>query len=246
MSIRFDRLPSTLATCFLLLAFGADIAPAADLTLELGNSDGVTLVGALNRWDRDGNLRRPVNPKAKIDSPGLDAVAKHAGGNRWVFDNLPPGRYDLLILAKGPMRIEGWQYAPVLEFDPFLSPDAKVDPAVRRRITEKIAASPHYENRVEPLHMAGDRQTVRVLMRLIRDKPTSYKPGLGTIRHEIWQFTYRYGGWAKEKRTRVMDRHLLPVSELQRWTWKWDPRLGGIEVKAMPMNIKYDLPPKVR
>jgi len=242
MSIRFAKFASILATFLLLLAVGANAARAADLTLDLGNSGGVTLVGAVNRWDRDGNLRRPVEPGAKIDAPWLDAVARHTGGNRWVFENLPPGRYDLLILANGPMRIEGWQYAPVLELDPFLSPDAKVDPAIRRRITEKIAASPHYENRVELLHMAGDRQAVRVLVRLIRDKSTSYGPGLGTIRHELWQFTYRYGGWAKEKRTHVMDRHLLPVSELQRWTWRWDPRLGGIEMKGVPMKIEYVLP----
>ena len=242
MNIHFDKF----ATLLLLLAVGRGTARAGDLTLELGGGDGVTLVGALNRWDRDGNLRRPVDPKAKIDSPRLDAVAKHVGGGRWVFANLPPGRYDLLILAKGPMRIEGWQYASVLEFDPFLSPDAKVDPAARRRITEKIAASRHHENRVEPLHMAGEKQTVRVLMRLIRDKPISNKPGLGTIRHEIWQFTYRYGGWVKEKRTRVMDRHLLPVGELKRWTWTWDPRLGGIEVKDLPVKVEYDRPAKAK
>jgi len=89
---------------------------------------------------------------------------------------------------------------------------------------------------------AGNRETVRVLMRLIRDEPTIYEPGFGTIRHELWQFTFRYGGWAKEKRTRVMDRHLLPVTELHRWSWAWDPRLGGTEAGALPTKIAYDLP----
>ena len=90
--------------------------------------------------------------------------------------------------------------------------------------------------------MGGDKKAVRVLVMLVRDKPTSYKPGVGTIRHEIWQYTYRYGGWQKEKRTKVIDRILLPVGELRRWTWLWDARLGGIEVKDSPVTIKYQLP----
>ena len=84
-------------------------------------------------------------------------------------------------------------------------------------------------------------KVVRVLVMLIRDKPTSYTPGAGTMRHEIWQYTWKYGGWQKEKRTRVLDRVLLQVSELRRWTWLWDARLGGIEVKGAPLNVKYEL-----
>jgi hypothetical protein len=30
--------------------------------------------------------------------------------------------------------------------------------------------------------------------------------------------------------------------DLRRWTWLWDPKLGGIEVGAGPVNIKYPLP----
>ena len=229
------------------LLLGQSAVEAAELTVDLGDAQGVTLVGALRRWDQDGNSRRPVDPQSKIDAPRVDATAANAGNGRWVFRDLPPGKYDLLILArdpatKGPLRIEGWQYAPVLEFDPFFPPDATTDEPTRKLIAEQIGRSGQYENKVLPLYMGGDKQAVRVLVMLVRDQPTSYQPGLGSIRHEIWQYTYRYGGWQKEKRTHVLDRILLPVAELRRWTWLWDARLGGIEVGSAPITIKYQLP----
>lgn len=231
----------------LLFVLGQRAVEAAKVTVDLGDSQGVQLVGALRRWDSDGDPRRPVDPKAKIDAPQVDVTATRAGESKWVFEDLPPGRYDLLIIArdpaaKAPLRIEGWHYPPVLEFDRFFSPDATTDDETRKFITDHINNSRHYENKVEPLYMGGDKKAVRVLVMLIRDQPTSYKPGVGTIRHEVWQYTYMYGGWQKEKRTRVLDRALLPVKELRRWTWLWDPRLGGIEVSSSPINIKYELP----
>ncbi len=79
----------------------------------------------------------------------------------------------------------------------------------------------------------------------MRDKPTSYEgdfPGAATIRHEIWQYSWNYGGWQKEKRTKVMDRIILHRDELRKWTWLWDPKLGGIDVRDKPITIEYDLP----
>jgi hypothetical protein len=62
------------------------------------------------------------------------------------------------------------------------------------------------------------------------------------LRHEIWQYTCNYGAWRKEKRTKVLDRVLLPRDELRLWTWLWDPQLGGIEVKNRPVTVKYEIP----
>jgi hypothetical protein len=219
-------------------------AAAARVTVELHGARGVTFVGAIARWDEDGNPRHKVDPQAKIDAPEVDAKAV-ADGRRWVFDDLPQGKYDLVILAQGRLRVEGFQYAPVNEFDPFFPPDASTDQQTRQFILDDIKTAPHHENKVEALYLGGDKKAVRVLVSLIRDKPTSYEkefPGAATVRHEIWQYTWRYGAWQKEKRTRVLDRIMLPREELCQWTWRWDPKLGGIDVKDKPITIEYDLP----
>ncbi len=226
------------------LIHGPDVC-GTTLTVELQDAKDVTFVGAVNRWDQDGNPRRPVDPKAKIDAPDVDAIAEPAGDGRWTFSNLPPGTYDLVILATPRFRVEGWTYAPVLEFDPFFPARSTVEDQTRQTIAEDIKQSPHYENRVEPLAMGGDKRTVRVLVMLVRDKPTSYEgqmPGAATLRHEIWQYTWHYGNWSKEKRTRVLDRILLPRDELRQWTWLWDPALGGVEVKDSPVTLRYAVP----
>lgn len=229
-----------------LLLGGSQAALAAKVTVDLGKSGAnVTFVGAVNRWDEDGNARREVNPKQKIDAPEADAKAVQETGGRWVFKSLTPGKYDLVILARDRVRVEGWYYTPVLEFDPVFPPTATTDEETAEFITDHIRKSQHYENKVVPLYLGGDKKAVRVLMMLIRDKVTSYEsesPGAATVRHEIWQYDWNYGGWVKNRRTRVLDRILMHRDELRKWTWLWDPKLGGIEVKNKPLTIDYSLP----
>ncbi|MBN1393800.1 MAG: hypothetical protein JW959_02040 [Pirellulales bacterium] len=238
-------LVSILVLTFLLFSSSS----AADLTVKLLNAQAVKSVGAVRRWDADGNHRRQPDAKAKIDRPALDAAAQDLGEGRWEFKNLEAGKYDLVILAEDRLRIEGFSYPPVREFDPLISADAKVDAETQKTIFEMVEKSRHYENRVEPLYLAGHEKAIRVLVMLVRDKPTSYEsqsPGAATIRHEIWQFTWRYGGWAKEKRTKVLDRLLLHRDELHKWTWLWTPQLGGIEVGAEPKSLEFKLPDLVK
>jgi hypothetical protein len=219
------------ASCVLLL-FATPPAEAAKVTVDLGDAQGVTFVGAFNRWDIDGNHRRPPNPKAKIDAPEVDAVATKTDEGQWVFNDLAPGNYDLVIMGPERVRIEGWTFVPVLEFDPFFPPDATVDEEARQWIDKDIRSSRHYENKVVPLYMGGDDKVIRILVMLIRDKPTSYEsemPGAATMRFEVWQYTWRY---------------ILPRGDLRQWTWVWDSRLGGIEVKDSPVTVEYK-PPKL-
>jgi len=242
---RYMRLAAAMSLAAALTGAGF-YAQAAQLAVEIAGGENVALVGALQRWDADGNPTRKVNPKAKIDAPEVDATAVRQASGRWVFKNLKPAKYDLVILARTRVRIEGWEYAPVLEFDPFFPPTATVaDEDVRSQIIDHIRKSPQYENKVEPLYLGGDDKAVRVLMMLIRDKPTSYEadfPGAATLRFEIWQYSYQYGGWAKEKRTRVMHRVILHRDELRKWTWLWDPKLGAIEVGGAAKTIHYTMP----
>jgi hypothetical protein len=227
-----------------LIAFCPHYSRAAKLTVDLGNAQGVTIVGAIQRWDQDGNARRLPDTKAKINAPAVDATAVNEGRGRWTFANITPGKYDLVILADGRRRFEGFQYVPVKEFDPFFPQTASTDDETRETILDDIKKSPHYENIVTPLYLGGDKKAIRVLVALIRDKPTSYEagsPGAATIRHEIWQYSWNYGGWQKEKRTKVLDRIILHRDELHKWTWLWDPKLGGVEVGVKPISIKYEL-----
>ncbi|MEX0819161.1 MAG: hypothetical protein WD070_06200, partial [Pirellulaceae bacterium] len=207
--------------CLLALAGSVEV-DAGELVVKLSNAADVTLVGAIDRWDADGNPRRPVDPKAKIGIPDVDAIARKSGTGSWTFEQLAPGRYDLVILARDRIRIEGFGYPPVLEFDPFIAHADQAPPAACEFITKDIARSRLYENKVTPLHFAGDEKTVRVFVQLLRDQPTSFDAQFGepvaTLRHEVWQYTNRFGAWSKEKRTRVFDRVLMGKEELRRWT----------------------------
>ena len=219
---------------------------AGDLTVKLSGNEKINCVGAFQRWDMDGNPTRPVNPKAKISQPEVDVMASNVGGGKWVFHNLKPGKYDLVLMGPDKLRIEGWEYAPVLEFDPFFPATATVDDdSVRDFIVDHIKKSRHYENKVIPLSLGGDGKTVRILMMLIRDQKTSYESemaGAATMRFEIWQYDFQYGGWTKNRRTRVMHRVLLPRDELRQWTWLWDAKLGAIEVKSGNVEVEYEVP----
>ncbi len=224
-------------------------ARGGDLVLTLGGSDAVATAGALRRWDDDGNPRVPVDAKARIDQPRVDAKAVREQNGRWVFRGLPPGRYDLVVITSTKVRVEGFHYPPIKEFDPFWPADAPEPEAdTRAWIVGDIAKSRHYENKVSPLFLAGDEKgkEVRVFMQLARDEPTSFDGEFGaraaTIRHEVWQYTNRYGGWVKDRSTRVFDRVLMAGPELAKWTWAWEPKLGGIVVADAPVAVAFTLP----
>jgi hypothetical protein len=222
-------------------------APAGELVVSLGKSEKIALVGAIQRWDDAGKPRAPVDPNAKIGSPRVDARAERDDDGRWIFRELAVGTYDLVILTSGRFRVEGFRYPPISEFDGFLPADAKPPgDETRETIVQDIAKSRHFENKVAPLYLAGNEKQVRILVQLVRDQPTSFDSDFGataaTIRHEIWQYTNNYGGWVKDRRTEVLDRVLLPREELHRWTWIWEPKLGGIEVGKKVVTVSYELP----
>ncbi|MDO4558351.1 MAG: hypothetical protein Q4C47_05245 [Planctomycetia bacterium] len=268
---------------------------AIELTIELSGprTDQVGQIVLVQRWDADGNATRKPDTKQKIGAPVHDAVAERVSTDRWTFRDLKPGRYDVIILGVDHLRIDGYDYPPVLEFDPFLSGMSATTPALRHWVARDIVRSRHYENIVEPLTIGDDTETpedeiprvlttmrvteseldpqkdvsleegeegsfddgtddglddrpgvIRVLVALIRDEVTSHTADAATIRHEVWQYTYRYGGYQKEKRTRVFDRVILPRDELRKWTWLWDPRLGGLSLHSEgdSRTLRYRMP----
>jgi hypothetical protein len=220
---------------------------AGELQLRLTQAERVTFVGAFRRWDADGNPSKPINPKASIEAPEVDAQAESESEGVWTFRELPEGRYDLVLMVKNRIRIEGLHYPPLVEFDSALPGDSPApSDEVRDWIREDVAAVRHYENRVTPLFMTGNQKQVRLFMQLLRDKPTSFDAEFGapvaTLRHEFWQYTNRAGGWVKERKTKVVDRTLLAKDELMRWTWVWIPELGGIEISKRPVQLEFRVP----
>ena len=77
------------------------------------------------------------------------------------FKDLAPGKYDLVILARDRVRVEGWYYTPVLEFDPVFPPTATTDEETAEFILDHIKKSPHYENKVVPLYLGGNTSTLK-------------------------------------------------------------------------------------
>ena len=250
VAARFILIAATLIVVWWIPRSASNLQ-AGELAVILQNAQGVSAVGAFNRWDQDGNPRVPVNPKAKIDAPPYTARARQEKGGRWVFADLPAGRYDLVVMVGDRVRLEGFHYPPVLEFDEFLKHGRLPDPDARETIVSDIAQSRHYENKVTPLYMSGDDKVIRVLVQLLRDKATSYDSQYGqqvaTLRHEVWQYTNRYGAWTKEKRTRVLDRILMGKRDLRQWAWVWIPELGGMDVPAKgATTVRYTIPKKLK
>ncbi|MCL2742324.1 MAG: hypothetical protein FWE67_00565 [Planctomycetaceae bacterium] len=261
---------------FLSVFFSASYIFAGGLTVQLkGDHGAVSFVGAIYRWDPDGlpkqadGSARVAKERAeapKIDEPWVDFRAENKGNGKWVIEQqMPAGNYDLIIIKRGVMqRFEGWRYAPVLDFEEFFPPDAKVlcDKEVNDKkvqvtdedslqfVDKQIRQSKHYENKVIPLYFGGSYRKgqirpkqIRVLVMLLRDLQTTLDANSATMRFEIWQFEDRSGGYVKQKRTHVLHRIIMPRHELCQWTWLWDPALGNIEIKKNGNTaVEYTIP----
>jgi len=59
-------------------------SPARDgaLVVDLGKAVDISMVGAVERWDEDGKPRFPVDSKAKIAEPRVDARAVRQGSGK--------------------------------------------------------------------------------------------------------------------------------------------------------------------
>ena len=263
----------TIATFGFLLS--TTVLHAGGLVVQLDGDNGeVTFVGAIYRWDPDGlpkqadGSARVAQERAEapdITKPWVDFQATNQGNGKWIVENMPAGTYDLIIVkADAKQRFEGWRYAPVLDFEAFFPPDAKVecDKDVNGKmvktvdeeslafVDKQIRESKHYENKVVPFYFGGSYRKgqvrpkqVRALVMLLRDLGTTLDATSATMRFEIWQFEDRSGGYVKQKRTHVLHRIIMHRDELRKWTWLWDPALGNIDVERTGnTTIEYKIP----
>ena len=139
---------------------------AAKLTLDLGNVQGIKLWAPSSAWDSDGNANKLVDKDQKIDQPQVQFTAEDSGHGKWVFADLPPASYDLVIMLD-KVRIEGFSYPPVMEFDPFIPPTATAVEEAQTYISDDIKKSPQYENKMACLYCGGNKKVTRALVQLL-------------------------------------------------------------------------------
>lgn len=260
---------------FALSCFYFSPAWAGGLVVQLnGDHDDVSFVGVSFRWDADGLPSKadgsPLVAQERAEAPDIaapwvDFKAVNKGNGKWVVESMPAGTYDLTIVKAGEkQRFEGWRFAPVLDFEAFFPPEAKVlcdkevdgkkeqveDVESLEFVNKTIRQSKYYENRVIPLYFGGNYRKgqirpkqIRSLVMLIRDMGTTLDSSSATMRFEIWQFEDRSGGYVKQKRTHVLHRIIMPRDVLCQWTWLWDPALGNISIeKTGVKTVEYTIP----
>lgn len=236
----------TLSTALLLCM----VSPLAggELVITIESKDRpVDSIGVVKRFNADGTPAREVDPKAQFGSPFRDAVARM---NPAHFRDLKPGVYDAIVFLRDGTRLEGFHWPVFNEFDdphdPVFNhaPPEEVDKLLRQR----IAATRYYENKVTPLVLAGGDKQVRVLMQLLRDDKTSFDAQFGapvaTLRYEIWQFTNNFGGWTRDRHSKVLHRILDAKANVRKQTWLWDHKLGGLKITRSKdtLTLTYRIP----
>jgi len=209
---------------------------AAELTVRIDGEATFDAVGLVRRWDALGLPLQKHEGRVQLARPDFSVRLTRRAPGLWRA-KVPEGVYDLCLVSKRRrVRLEGFHYPPVIDFDPVWVRPPEAPAGGVRALCGWIRRTRFYENKVTPLFAAGDKKAVRVLVQLLRDERTSYDALYGepvaTLRYEFWQFTHRLGVWDKEKRTRLVVRTIVPRAELRRWTWLWSPELGGIQIKG--------------
>lgn len=236
----------------IVIAFpSGDLCHAGELIVSIEPGEQVARVGIARRFHPDGTLARKVDPKAKFESPYTD---RESAGNSARFEKLPAGTYDVIIFLKNGTRLEGYHWPIFNEFDDPEDPvfDTPPPKEIEEYLREKIAATSYYENKVTPLAFAGGEDQVRVLMQLLRDDKTSFDQQFGapvaTLRYEIWQFNNNFGGWTRDKHSKVLHRILDAKSNVRKKEWLWVRELGGHTLREddSSIQLKYRLPKQTK
>lgn len=230
--------------------FSLGSVTAGDLVVSVTPADRVARLGVARRFDDDGALVRPVDPRARFDAPYLDFVTESSPAR---FENLPAGTWDVILFLDDGTRLEGYHWPMFNEFEDPDDPAFQHPPSdeVAEIIREQIAQNRYYENKVTPLALAGDDEHVRVLMQLLRDDKTSFDAQFGspvaTLRYEVWQFTNNFGGWTRDKGARVLHRILEARDRMHTRTWLWEEKLGGIRIAddGESVRLEYELDEKL-
>ena len=152
------------------------------------------------------------------------------GGSRYEI-TVPPGTYDLHFETTDGLKIEG--------ADLRAEGGAKADPLKERdlkSIRERVRNMRTFENERSVLAIVGGSKRAKVLVRLVRTKPTSYDGDFGEplaiFRWEVWNFKKYTGSWLKERKYKVLRRFMVAKRKMHELRWDFRPELGGVDVEA--------------
>ncbi|MHC4502326.1 MAG: hypothetical protein ACYTFI_03395 [Planctomycetota bacterium] len=189
----------------------------------------ITPPGAATRVSAvDRNVKVPIIAK---EVP----VREHKGrllddGSRYEI-TVPPGTYDLHFETTDGLKIEG--------ADLRAEGNASADPLKERdlkSIRERVRHMRTFENERSVLAINGAGKRAKVLVKLVRTKPTSYDGDFGEplaiFRWEVWNFRKYTGSWLKERKYKVLRRFMVAKRKMHELRWDFRPELGGIDVEA--------------
>lgn len=148
--------------------------------------------------------------------------------------------YDLNV-ATGELRVERFDFSPYIEEGEILPPE-KRDKLLRTKLRidklvdriQKTLKVARFMDTNRPLVVHGTREQAVVLMELSRTTTFYAETGDQIIwRIESWPFEWKYTVWHKpNKGLQVWQRLRVPMSQFSKMGYVFDPRLGGITVKA--------------
>lgn len=156
--------------------------------------------------------------------------------------------YDLEV-ATGKLTTERFDIEQYLEEGQVVS-DEERGKIIRRKLrlakledrVKKLLKVHRFMDKLRPIWIHGTRQRAVVLMELIRDRAFYASKGAEAIwRIESWPFVWMRDVWHKPRKgLRVWQRQRLRGDAWSRLGYVFDPRLGGIEVKA-GQDTKFDV-----
>ena len=148
--------------------------------------------------------------------------------------------YDL-NLGTGELKIERFDFSPYIEEGEILPPE-KRDKLIRTKLRinklvdriKKTLKVARFMDTNRPLVIHGTRERAVALMELSRTTTFYAEKGDQIIwRVESWPFEWKYTVWHKPRKgLKVWQRLRVPVSQFSKLGYVYDPRLGGIAVKA--------------
>ncbi|NOZ23772.1 MAG: hypothetical protein GXP25_22065 [Planctomycetes bacterium] len=210
-----------LALAFFLLS--GSLCPAGDLTGKITPPGKCKAIKAVSRMMK-------LEYEGKINS----------NTGEYVIKKLPAGKVDLVLtLPEG--AINGVDLGLEV-YDQDQAPFTEEDKATLTKwIVDNFKLGKEFENKGRPIYFNGNAKHCNVLVEKIRDRAFHAGKNQAVYRVEIWLFDKMYGTWRKRAHAeKVVLRERIPLSEYNRKSYFFDPKLGGIEVKGKGKTTTFD------